>query len=56
MGNNSIFEQIIDFISELAQSLSDGYLFFGSAWDLVRYAADIILVAVLFYWKSGNSH
>ena len=50
MGNNSIFEQIIDFISELAQSLSDGYLFFGSAWDLVRYAADIILVAVLFYW------
>ncbi len=50
MGKYTIFEQIINFISELIQSLSDGYLFFGSAWDLVRYAADIVLVAVLFYW------
>lgn len=46
----SIVEQILEFISELFQSISHGYLFFGSAWDLVRYALDIILVTALFYW------
>ncbi|MBR6483944.1 MAG: diadenylate cyclase [Clostridiales bacterium] len=49
MGSNSIITQIIDFIVELIQSMDSGYLFFGSAWDLVRYAADILLVAALFY-------
>ena len=50
MGSDSIFEQIISFISELFRSVSNGYLFFGSAWDIIRYAADIVLVSVLFYW------
>lgn len=46
----SIIEQFINFIVELFKSVSHGYLFFGSAWDIVRYALDIILVTVLFYW------
>ncbi|MCQ2504066.1 MAG: diadenylate cyclase [Saccharofermentans sp.] len=50
MGSDSIIEQIYSFISELFRSVSNGYLFFGSAWDFIRYAVDIILVAVLFYW------
>ncbi|MBQ4271191.1 MAG: diadenylate cyclase [Clostridiales bacterium] len=50
MGSNSIITQIIDFIVELIQSMDSGYLFFGSALDIVRYTIDIILVAVLFYW------
>lgn len=50
MGSDSIFEQIYSFISELFRSVSNGYLFFGSAWDIIRYAADIVLVSVLFYW------
>ncbi len=50
MGSDSFFEQIYSFISELFRSVSNGYLFFGSAWDIIRYAADIVLVSVLFYW------
>ena len=50
MGSDSFFEQIYSFISELFRSVRNGYLFFGSAWDIIRYAADIILVSILFYW------
>ncbi len=46
----SIIEQFLEFIYELYKSLSHGYLFFGSTWDIVRYALDILLVTVLFYW------
>lgn len=48
--SSSILTQIIDFFRELIASLNSGYLFFGSSWDLLRYAADILLVALLFYW------
>ncbi len=50
MGTFSIIDQIIDFITELIQSLKDGYLFFGSKWDIIRYGLDIVIVAFLFYW------
>ena len=41
MGSFSIVDDIFEFITELVKSLKDGYLFFGSKWDLIRYAADI---------------
>ena len=47
---SSLISKIIDFITELIQSLQGGYLFFGSGWDLVKYGADIILVSVMFYY------
>ncbi|MCQ2516786.1 MAG: diadenylate cyclase [Saccharofermentans sp.] len=50
MGSDSVIEQLIDFITELFNSFKNGYVFFGSLADVFRYAADIILVAVLFYW------
>ena len=50
MGSFSIVDDIFEFITELIKSLKDGYLFFGSKWDLIRYAADIIIVSFLLYW------
>ena len=50
MGSFSIVDDIFEFITELVKSLKDGYLFFGSKWDLIRYAADIIIVSFLLYW------
>ena len=50
MGDSSIFSQIIEFFRELVASLGDGYLFFGSPLDIIRYVVDIILVTFLFYW------
>lgn len=47
---SSFISKIIDFITELIQSLQGGYLFFGSGWDLVKYGVDIILVTVMFYY------
>ena len=49
MSNTSFISQIYEFIRELFNSLDKGTLFFGSPWDFVRYAIDIILVAFLFY-------
>ena len=47
--NTSFISQIFEFIGELFNSLSKGTLFFGSVWDFIRYALDIILVTFLFY-------
>lgn len=49
MSNATFISQIIEFISELFNSLKSGTLFFGSFWDFIRYAADILLVTFLFY-------
>ena len=49
MSNTTFISQIIEFISELFNSLKSGTLFFGSFWDFVRYTADILLVTFLFY-------
>ncbi len=50
MNSYSIMTKIVDFINELFTSLDNGYLFFGSTWDIVRYAIDIVLISLLFYW------
>lgn len=50
MSNRLFFAQLIEFLQELIRSFSDGYLFFGSAIDIIRYLFDIALVAILFYW------
>ena len=50
MGSDSLIAQLIDFIIELFNSFSSGYVFFGSAVDIIRYAIDILIVAALFYW------
>lgn len=50
MGSTSIITQIIEFINELFKSLDSGYLFFGNGGDIIRYALDILIVAVLFYF------
>ena len=50
MGSDSLISQLIDFIFELINSISSGYMFFGSTADIIRYAMDILLVAALFYW------
>ena len=47
--NSSFIRQIYDFMQELFRSLDEGTLFFGSPWDFIRYALDIILVTFLFY-------
>lgn len=47
--NTSFISQIFEFIGELFNSLNKGTLFFGSVWDFIRYALDIILVTFLFY-------
>ena len=47
--NTSFISQIFEFIGELFNSLAKGTLFFGSVWDFIRYALDIILVTFLFY-------
>ena len=49
MSNTSFISQIFEFIGELFNSLDKGTLFFGSIWDFVRYAIDIVLVTFLFY-------
>ena len=48
--SDSIAEKVIDFIQEFVRSLQDGYLFFGSRADIIRYVVDILLIAFLFYW------
>ena len=45
----SIISQIFEFLGELFNSLDKGTLFFGSVWDFIRYAIDIVLVTFLFY-------
>jgi len=50
MGDSSVFSQLIEFFRELVASLGDGYLFFGSPWDIVRSLIDIAFVTFLFYW------
>ena len=50
MGDGSIITQIFEFFRELVASLGDGYLFFGSPWDIIRYIVDIAFVTFLFYW------
>ena len=50
MGEGSIFSQIIEFFRELVASLGDGYLFFGSPWDIFLYIIDITIVAFFFFW------
>ncbi|MFA5726818.1 MAG: diadenylate cyclase [Saccharofermentanaceae bacterium] len=50
MPGYSIIEQIFNFLNELVKSLANGYLFFGSVWDVVRSISDIVLVTVLVYW------
>ncbi|MBR3462056.1 MAG: diadenylate cyclase [Clostridiales bacterium] len=49
MSNSAFISQIFQFINELINSLDKGTLFFGSPWDFIRYAADILLVTFLFY-------
>ena len=49
MSNTAFISQIYEFINELIKSLGSGTLFFGSIWDFIRYAADILLVTFLFY-------
>ncbi|MCR4557147.1 MAG: diadenylate cyclase [Saccharofermentans sp.] len=49
MSNTSFISQIIEFLGELFNSLDKGTLFFGSVWDFIRYAVDIVLVTFLFY-------
>ena len=50
MGSDSLIGQLIDFIAELFNSISSGYVFFGRTVDVIRYGVDILLVAALFYW------
>ena len=47
MSNTAFISQIYEFINELIKSLDSGTLFFGSFWDFIRYAADILLGNVL---------
>ena len=49
MSNATFISQIIEFLTELINSLKSGTLFFGSFWDFIRYTADILLVTFLFY-------
>ena len=49
MSNTSFISQIFEFLGELFNSLDKGTLFFGSVWDFIRYAIDIVLVTFLFY-------
>ena len=49
MSNTAFISQIYEFVIELIKSLDSGTLFFGSFWDFIRYAADILLVTFLFY-------
>ncbi len=49
MSNTSFISQIFEFLGELFNSLDKGTLFFGSVWDFIRYAVDIVLVTFLFY-------
>ena len=49
MSTTSFISQIFEFLGELFNSLDKGTLFFGSVWDFVRYAIDIVLVTFLFY-------
>ena len=49
MSTTSFISQIFEFIGELFNSLDKGTLFFGSVWDFIRYAVDIVLVTFLFY-------
>ena len=49
MSTTSLISQIFEFLGELFNSLDKGTLFFGSVWDFVRYAIDIVLVTFLFY-------
>lgn len=49
MSNASFISQIFEFLGELFNSLDKGTLFFGSVWDFIRYAIDIVLVTFLFY-------
>lgn len=50
MSGYSIIEQIVNFLTELIQSFSNGYLFFGSVWDVIRSICDIFIVMLLVYW------
>ena len=50
MNDESILSQIIEFFRELVASLGEGYLFFGSPFDIVRYIIDVAIVTFLFYW------
>lgn len=47
--SDSIAEKVIDFVREFIRSFKDGYLFFGSRDDIVRYVIDILLIAFLCY-------
>lgn len=49
MSTTSFISQIFEFLGELFNSLDKGTLFFGSVWDFVRYAIDIVMVTFLFY-------
>ena len=49
MSTTSLISQIFEFLGELFNSLDKGTLFFGSFWDFIRYAVDIVLVTFLFY-------
>jgi uncharacterized protein (TIGR00159 family) len=49
MSNASFISQIFEFLGELFNSLDKGTLFFGSVWDFIRYAIDIVMVTFLFY-------
>ena len=49
MSTTSFISQIFEFLGELFNSLDKGTLFFGSVWDFIRYAIDIVLVTFLFY-------
>ncbi len=49
MSTTTFISQIIEFLTELINSLKSGTLFFGSFWDFIRYTADILLVTFLFY-------
>lgn len=48
--SDSIAEKVIDFINEFIRSFQDGYLFFGSRADIIRYVIDILLIAFLCYY------
>lgn len=50
MGDSGLFSQIIEFFRELIASLGEGYLFFGSPLEIVRYILDILIVTFMFYW------
>lgn len=49
MSGYSIIEDIYEFVTELIASLNNGYLFFGSLVDIIRYIMDIVIVSFLFY-------